>query len=146
EFIQKLKGIGPDLTSYMRIPFPPIAVPTPRNWRLSRYIHALDQQIQHVIVDRRRDPLQGEPDILQTLIEKNDPKQVRDEMLTLVIAGYQTTALSLSFAWSLLAQHPAVEQKLSHEIEAVLGERELTPEDLSKLPYAKMVMQETLRL
>ncbi|MBO0780104.1 MAG: cytochrome P450 [Ktedonobacteraceae bacterium] len=145
KFMERFRGIGPEIASYSRLPFPPLAVPTPRNRRLQHYIHALDQQIQEVIADRRKNPIE-ENDILQTLIEHNEAQQIRDEMMSLVIAGFQTTALTLSFAFWMIASHPEVEQKLSEEIASILGERELEPSDLDRFSYAKQVLAETLRL
>lgn len=145
-FIRDLKGIGPDITSYIRLPFPPLAVPTPRNRRLKHKIELLDGHIKRVMEGRKENPVSGELDALQTLIEHNDPQQVRDELITLIIAGYQTTSLSLSFAWSLLAQHPTVAQKLRHEVDVIIGDRALTGEDLPRFEYARAVFMETLRL
>ena len=145
-FIRDLRGIGPDITSYIRLPFPPLAVPIPRNRRLKQKIDLLDGHIMRVIEGRKAQPLSGEPDVLQTLIDHNDPQQVRDELMTLIIAGYQTTSLSLSFAWSLLAQHPHAEQKLREEIERVVGDKSLAEVDLAGLQYARAVFMETLRL
>jgi cytochrome P450 len=147
-FIRDLKGIGPDITSYIRLPFPPIVIPTPRNRRLKHKIDLLDSHIERVIQGRRENPVSGETDTLQTLIEHNDPQQVRDELMTLIIAGYQTTSLSLSlsFTWSLLAQYPTAAQKLRHEVDAVLGDHTLTEEDLPRFEYARAVFMETLRL
>jgi cytochrome P450 len=145
-FIRDLEGIGPDVTSYIRLPFPPLAVPTPRNKRLKHKIDLLDGHIKRVMRDREENPISGELDALQTLIKHNDPQQVRDELMTLIVAGYQTTSLSLSFAWSLLAQHPSVAQKLRNEVDAVLGNRALTQDDLPQFEYARAVFMETLRL
>jgi cytochrome P450 len=144
-FTRDFGGIGEDLTSYIRFPFPPIAVPIPRNRRLQQKIALVDRHIWRIIEERRLHP-QPEADILQTLIECNEPRQVRDEMLTLVLAGYQTTAQTLSFAWSLLAQHPTAMQKLYDEIEQVLHGRNLSVDDLSKFVYARHILMETLRL
>jgi cytochrome P450 len=145
-FIHDLHGISEDITSYIRFPLPPIDVPTPRNVRLKRKIALIDRHIWKVIAERREKPIEGPLDILQTLINQNDVKQARDELLTLILAGYQTTAASLSFAWSLLAQYPEVEMKLQAEIQMVLGDRGLLVEDLPKFHYARSILAETLRL
>ncbi len=73
-------------------------------------------------------------------------EQVRDEAMTLFLAGHETTALALTWTWYLLAQHPAVEAKLHAELDAVLGGRAPTFEDAPRLRYTEMVMAEVMRL
>ena len=74
-----------------------------------------------------------------------DP-QLRDEVITLLLAGHETTALTLSWTWYLLAQHPTVEKKLHEELDDVLDGRLPTASDLAKLRYADKVIREVLRL
>src|SRR2546429_557785 len=78
--------------------------------------------------------------------EKMSQQQVRDEALTLLLAGYETTATVLSWLWCLLAHHPAVEQRLHRELDDVLAGRTPTVDDLPQLPYLRMIIEETLRL
>ena len=73
-------------------------------------------------------------------------QQLRDEVITLLLAGHETTALNLSWAWYLLAQHPQIEEKLHSELDAVLAGRLPTAGDLPKLRYTDKVIRETLRL
>ena len=73
-------------------------------------------------------------------------RQLRDEAMTLFLAGHETTAQALSFTWYLLAQHPQVEQKLPDELGRVLGDRAATAEDYPKLPYTRKVLSESMRL
>src|ERR1051326_7825275 len=73
-------------------------------------------------------------------------EQVRDEAMTLFLAGHETTALALSWTWYLLAQHPAVEAKLHAELGMVLNGRVPTFEDAPRLRYTEMVMTEAMRL
>jgi hypothetical protein len=73
-------------------------------------------------------------------------KQLRDEVLTLLLAGHETTALALSWAWYLLSLHPKAEARLLWELQEVLGDRAPTVEDLPRLPYAEMVIKESMRL
>ena len=75
----------------------------------------------------------------------SDP-QLRDEVMTLVLAGHETTANALAFTWMLLSRSPHVWQKLRAEVESVLGDRLLTAEDLPKLKYTRMVLEEAMRL
>jgi cytochrome P450 len=73
-------------------------------------------------------------------------RQLRDELVTLFLAGHETTAASLSWAWYLLSQHPAVLAALRAELDGVLGGRRVTVEDLPKLGYLDKVFKEVLRL
>jgi cytochrome P450 len=73
-------------------------------------------------------------------------RQLRDEVMTMLLAGHETTSLALSWAWYLIAQHPMVRERLESELDAVLAERDPSFEDLGRLPYTKMVVEETLRL
>jgi cytochrome P450 len=71
---------------------------------------------------------------------------VRDEAMTLFLAGHETTANLLSWTWYLLSQHPAAEARLHAELDAALGGRLPTAGDLAQLPYARMVLAESMRL
>jgi cytochrome P450 len=73
-------------------------------------------------------------------------RQVRDEVMTLLLAGHETTSNALSWTWYLLSQHPDAESRLHAELEQVLGGRTPTVEDLPRLAYTRMVLEETLRL
>jgi cytochrome P450 len=73
-------------------------------------------------------------------------QQLRDEVLTLLLAGHETTAAALTWTWYLLSQHPEVERRLHAELDTVLGGRLPTVEHLDALPYTRMVIQEALRL
>ena len=74
------------------------------------------------------------------------PKQLRDETMTLFLAGHETTALSLSWAWFLLSKNPAAEVRLHEELRDVLGGRAPGIADLGRLPYLLAVVNEVLRL
>jgi cytochrome P450 len=95
----------------------------------------------------------GGKDLLTLLLTARDDEgnsmsdqQLRDEVITILLAGHETTALNLSWAWYLLAQHPEVEQRLHAELESVLGGRPPAVSDLPKLQYTDRVIRETLRL
>jgi cytochrome P450 len=73
-------------------------------------------------------------------------KLVRDELMTFLFAGHETTATALTFTWFLLAQNPAVERRLVTELDAVLGGSQPTFSDLPKLEYTEQVLKEAMRL
>jgi len=112
----------------------------------------LNQIIDGMIRERRASH-QPRGDLLDTLLHSYDAEghpmsdeQLRDEIMTLLLAGHETTAIALSWTCYLLGQHPQVEAKLSEELVAVLGDREPTPEDLPRLRYTEMVLKESMRL
>ena len=97
----------------------------------------------------------GQPkDLLTRLIAARDEEtgagmtaqEVRDQVITIFMAGHETTALALTWTWYLLSQHPAVEARLHAELDAVLGGRLPRHEDLARLPYSRMVIEESMRL
>lgn len=141
------------LGDYVYRPFPPISVPTPRNRRLQLAIRALDQVVYRMIAERRT--LQTDRgDLLSMLLLAQDEetgqgmndRQVRDEVLTLLLAGHETTANTLTWTWYLLSQFPEAERRLHAELDEVLGGRVPTVEDLPDLTYTRMVLEEALRL
>ena len=75
-----------------------------------------------------------------------DDAQLRDEVMTLVIAGHETTAMNLTWTWYLLSQNPAVARRLREELASVLGGRAPTMDDLASLPYTRAVISESMRL
>jgi cytochrome P450 len=138
---------------YVFRPFPPLGVPTPRNRRLQRAIHALDQVVYRMIAERRTLQTEGR-DLLAMLLLAQDEetgqgmndRQVRDEVMTLLLAGHETTANTLTWTWYLLSQSPEIECRLHAELNEVLGGRVPTVADLPELKYTRMVIEEALRL
>ncbi len=127
-------------------------LPTPGQLRLERAIKQLDKII-HQIIRMRRDSLQERNDLLTLLLQAQDEdgsrmtdRQLRDEVMTLFLAGHETTALALSWTWYLLAQHPEVESKLVNELKEALDGRSPTVADLQRLRYTEMVIKESMRL
>jgi cytochrome P450 len=127
-------------------------VPTPNNLRYRRALGVLHDVVQRVI-DRHR--VQGEvPDMMTLLMSARDDetgrgmtdRQLRDEVLTFLIAGHETTGAALAWVYVLLAAHPEIERRLHAEVDAVLGDRPITPDDLSRLPYVGQVIDEAMRL
>jgi cytochrome P450 len=110
----------------------------------------VDNFIYEVIAQRRRSGV-NQGDVLSMLMaataeDQMSDKQIRDEVITLIHAGHETTANALTWTWYLLGRHPEVETKLHQEINRVLDARVPTFDDLVRLPYAEMVFQESMRL
>jgi cytochrome P450 len=133
---------------HLRLPW---SVPTPRNLRQRAHIKVVDQIVGELIAQRRRDP--GD-DLLSMLIAARDPEtgeamtdaQLADEVLTLFLAGHDTTANTLSWALYLLSRHPSVGRRLAAEVDAVVGDGEVDLAALARLDYTKAVIAEVLRL
>lgn len=130
----------------------PMWVPTPANLRMRRAVRRLDDVIYGIIRARRRSN-SDQGDLLSLLLQACDEdgsimtdKQLRDEAMTLFLAGHETTALTLSWAWYLLGQHPEAERKLLTEIDTVLAGRPPAADDWPKLKFAEMVALESMRL
>ena len=120
--------------------------------RESRAIRNLNEIIGGIIQERRASHQRRE-DLLDTLLRVRDADgkpmsdaQLRDEVMTLFLAGHETTAIALSWACYLIAQNPDIEAKLAEELRTVLAGRVPTPDDLPRLRYTEMVLKETLRL
>lgn len=132
---------------------PPLWVPTPRN-RAFKKARAKLNQVVYGIIDQRRHGRGSQDDLLDMLVVAQDEqsgqgmtdRQLRDEIMTLMLAGHETTANLLTWTFYLLSQHPGVADKLRFELKEVLGERIPTVDDLSALNYTKNVLQESLRL
>jgi cytochrome P450 len=128
-------------------------MPTARNRKWHEAAEFVEQTILHIIDNRRRSG-EDNGDLLSMLLLAVDEygtgrmtaQQARDEVMTLFIAGHETTAIGLSWVWCLLAQRPEVAAKLYDELDQVLGGRVPTTNDLIKLPYTEMVIKEGLRL
>jgi len=128
-------------------------VPTPSNLAFGRAKRALDRLVFGIIEERRKDR-RDHGDLLSMLMEvtdesgdgRMDNQQLRDEVMTLIIAGLETTANALAYTFHLLSQHPGVSRQLEQEIDRVLGDRAPSFEDLPRLEYTGWVVQESMRL
>ncbi|MDP1821769.1 MAG: cytochrome P450 [Archangium sp.] len=128
-------------------------LPTPTNLRFKRSLEELDRVVLGLIAERRKG---GGPrhDLLAMLMESRDPEtgegmtdgQLRDEVMTIFLAGHETTANNLAWTMALLGRAPEVERKMVAEAKGVLGTALPTMADVHKLPYAMNVIRESLRL
>ena len=130
-----------------RLPIPPAI-------RFRRARARLDATIYRLIDQRRASGAAGD-DLLSVLVGARDEEgdgsgmsdeQIRDEAMTIFLAGHETTANALSWTWYLLSQHPDVEQRMATEARSVLGGRAATAEDVPHLPYTRAVLAESMRL
>ncbi len=127
-------------------------LPTPGHRRFERAATRLDEIIFRII-QKRRSSYSTRSDLLSLLLQAQDEdggrmtdQQLRDEGMTLFLAGHETTALALSWAWYLLAQNPAVESRLIAELQETLNGRAPTFADLPHLRFTEMVVKEAMRL
>jgi cytochrome P450 len=131
----------------------PSWLPRPGWGRGRSAVKKFDRVILEILAEGRKRQPTGAPTLLDMLLSFRDgdgrpmdPELIRDEMASIFLAGHETTAITLAWAFSLLARHPEVEARLHEEIDRVLGGR--TPEfaDVASLVYARAIIDETLRL
>ncbi|HEV7238250.1 MAG TPA: cytochrome P450 [Thermoanaerobaculia bacterium] len=140
--------VHPLATFFLRWPF------LPQVRRFRRALERLDRTIYAIIDERRRAGV-DRGDLLSMLILATDVEgdgggmsdaHLRDETMTLFLAGHETTANALAWTLYQLARNPEVEREFHHELDAVLGGRLPTPADYARLPYTEMVLAESMRL
>ncbi|EMA46199.1 cytochrome P450 [Halobiforma nitratireducens] len=137
----------------------PERVPTPARRRIRRAREELDEVVYGLIERRKQHPT--DRDVISKLLEGDgdrdgngngpgetamSPDQIRDEVVTLLLAGHETTALSLTLTFYLLSKNPRVEQRLVEELEDVLDSEPPTMDDLPALTYTEKVIKESMRL
>lgn len=130
----------------------PPGLPTPENLRFRRAVGVLDDVVGGMIRARRSGETRD--DLLSMLMQARDPetgrgmddRQLRDEVLTVLLAGHETTANALTWSFYLLSRHPEEEARLEEEVDRVLGGRLPALGDLGGLPRTSMVVQEGMRL
>ncbi len=129
-------------------------LPLPKNIRAKKGKERLDETIFRIIEGRRKIS-EDKGDLLSMLMAAQDEEegsggmsdeQLRDEVMTLFLAGHETTANALAWTWYLLSEHPEVEAKFHAEVDAVLGNRLATMEDVANLKYTEQLVTESMRL
>lgn len=138
---------------YKRPIFVPDAIPLPGHIRYRRAIRTVERVVSSMIAERRARGLETRNDLLSRLMAARDDAGrpmsdtlLRDEAITLLLAGHETTALALSWTWFLLGQHPDAEARLAAEIAEVLDDRPATADDIPHLKFTESVVMEAMRL
>ena len=156
------KEIGEALNSIMQlfdritIPFPQLmnSLPLPSNFRFLKAHRRLDRTMYRIIGEHRAAGV-DRGDLLSMLLLAQDEEgdggsmtdlQLRDEAMTIFLAGHETTANAMTWTWYLLSQDPEIEAKLHREIDEVLEGRLPTADDVSRLRYTEMVFAESMRM
>lgn len=129
-------------------------LPLPSTRTMENSLRVLNETVHALIMNRRARPRPGAQDLLAMLLAAQDEedgtrlsdREVRDEVMTLFMAGHETTAVALSWTIGLLVRHPDVMEKLQTELQAVLGDRLPAFSDVRKLVYTRQVFSETLRI
>ena len=132
----------------------PMWLPTAWNRRKRWAIGVLDQAVWRFVRQRRQDG-SDHGDLLSMLLaavdeesggSQLDDRQVRDEAMTLMLAGHDTTAAGLDWLWYVIASHPEVARRCREEVDSVVGQREPSASDIEQLPCLSGTIKETLRL
>ena len=144
--------VRPSLLDLLHVPqwFARLLSPLPTDGLFDEF----DRKVDLLLTERGRAPDAEPKDLLARLVAARDAetgggmtaKEVRDQVVTIFMAGHETTSLALSWTWYLLSQHPAVEEKLHRELADVLGGRTPRNEDIANLRYTRMVIEESMRL
>jgi cytochrome P450 len=149
-----LNDLVVEMESRFKRPFLiPDAVPLPGHLRYRKAIRTVERVVSRMISERRENGIEGRRDFLSRLMAARDDsgapmsdRLLRDEAVTLLLAGHETTALALSWTWFLLGQHPEADARMATEIAEVASGRPLTYEDLPRLKYTESVVMESMRL
>ncbi|WP_273837515.1 cytochrome P450 [Halococcus sp. PRR34] len=126
-------------------------VPTPERVEFENAVDNLEEVLD-TLVYRRKGTEDGEMDLLSILlraqsdVDEVTEELVRDELMTMLLAGHDTTALSLTYTWYLLSQHPEIERRVHDEIDEILGNESPTASDVRDLDLTERVIQEAMRL
>ena len=152
------QAIGRSITHSMQYMLDNLALPLPADWplprnrRMKRAVAELDEIVYRIIEERRRRP-GDRGDVMSMLLTARDDDgsglvdlDVRDNIMTLMLAGHDTVANTLAWTWYLLMTHPQVYDRVQAEVDAVCGDRAPTSDDLAKMPLGLMVIEESMRL
>ena len=129
------------------------SLPLPANRRFWRALGELDTVVYRIIADRRQAG-RDEPDLLSMFLSARDDesgagmtdRQLRDEVLTMLLAGHETTSLALSWTYYLLSRHPDVERRIADEVDRVIGDERPSFAHLERLTCTRRTIEESLRL
>lgn len=145
-------SVRPSLLDLLHFPqwFARLVAPLPTEGIFDEF----DKKVDLLLTERGREPDAEPKDLLARLLAARDTetgggmtaKEVRDQVVTIFMAGHETTSLALSWTWYLLSQHPAAEAKLHRELADVLGGRTPGNDDIASLHYTRMVIEESMRL
>ncbi|MDT8861589.1 cytochrome P450 [Alkalihalobacillus sp. MEB130] len=161
DFDEGVSKIGEPMETYMRLAIKrmrsisplPLWVPTKANKKYKQSIHSLNEVIASIINNRRQDDRTYE-DLLGVLLQARDERdglgmtddQLKDELMTIFLAGHETTANALTWTMYLLAENPGIAEKLSDEIDRVIGNNPVEPKHFKDLSYTQNIISESLRL
>jgi cytochrome P450 len=127
-------------------------LPTPQHLQFNRLVKKIDEVVYRIIAERRAQA-DDAGDLLSMMLKARDEdgsqmtdQQLRDEVMTLFLAGHETTALTLAWTWYLLGCNPDAEKKFHAELDQVLGDREPTFDDLPRLKFTEKIAKECMRL
>ena len=146
-----IQDISEALIDHAQTPIPaPRWWPSQRNRRMVRALDAMDEVIARLVAARRQEG-RDRGDLMSHIVFAADElggmseKQLRDELMTLIFAGHETTAHTLTWAWYLLATNPDKLRKAQQELDSKIGGRPIGVDDLRELPYLHMCLKESLR-
>jgi cytochrome P450 len=153
-FADSFLTIDRALSDFARMPFPPLGFPTAGHRRMWNALKRVDDIVYGIIAERRRRSDTSADDVLSMLMHAVDEEtgtgmtdqQLRDELVTILIAGFETTANALCWTLIQLDPHPEVTARLIEEVDSVLADRPPAVDDLAGLTYTRIVLQEALRL
>ena len=150
EIGESLQGLMQGMGRYVMLGPRVLRIPTPLRRRALTSFARIDQIVQRIIDEHR---IAGDTgDMLSMLIAAEedgtgfDDAQVRDEAMTLILAGHETTAMTLTWTWMLLAQNPAIAEWLHEELDSALAGRAPGMDDMASLPRTRSVIAEAIRL
>ncbi|MBB2910360.1 cytochrome P450 [Streptosporangium becharense] len=153
KFAEEFVEVNTIVGDFFRFPFPPLSWRTPSRNRLRTLIKEMDGFVSHLIQARTSDDSERN-DLFTRLLNARDaktgtgltPGQLANEILAMIVAGYETSSNSISWIFYQLAEHQEIQRRVQDEVDDVLGGRPPTFDDLPKLTYTGMVIDETLRL